>query len=164
MIEGHIRVPLEWTHTMPFTNARHQFTGHIADSIKRWVEWREHKGWKLNSQPKVRGPFEAPTANALAEKPDFAIYTVTAWFQPTEPLSIGFDDAHELQLRAKRYGVDIHKPKPVSTPIEAGKAVIVDSGPFGDPMRMAAERRKQYGLKREDLLIGNLSDPWPERT
>src|SRR3990167_5870125 len=112
LIEGHIRVPLKWTHTKPFTNERHQFTQYLAENIRRWVEWREHKGWRLNSKPKVRGPFEAPTTNALAEKPDWAIYTVSALFQPTEVMTLGLEDAYELRLRALRYGVDPDKPKP----------------------------------------------------
>ncbi len=163
VIEGHIRVPLKWTHTKPFTNDRHEFTQYIADNIRRWVEWREHKGWKLNSRPKVQGPFEAPTANAMAEKPDWAIYQVTAKFQPTELMTLGLEDAYEMRLRAQRYGVDTDKPKVTSTPMETGKDVIHDSGAFGDPMQTAEDRRKQYGMKREDLLIGNLSDPWPAR-
>jgi hypothetical protein len=158
-IEGHIRVPNEWTHTKPFTNERHQFKQYIAENIKRWVEWREHKGWRLNSKPLVRGPFEAPTPNAAAEKPDWSIYTVTAYFQPTEVMTLGLEDAYELRIRAQRYGIDIDKPKPVSTPVETGKDVIVEHGPFDDPMVIAEARRQQYGLKREDLLLGPLEEP-----
>ena len=154
-IEGHIRVPLKWTHTLPFTNERHCLTNYLAESIKQWVEWREHKGWRLNSKPQVRGPFEAPTANAQAEKPDYAIYTVNALFQPTEVMTLGDDDAYELRMRARRYGVDIRKPKKPSTPIETGKNVIYDSGPFDDPMVLAEQRRQQYGLTRKELLIGD---------
>ena len=153
VIEGHIRVPQELVGTKPFTNKRHQFKALVADNIKRWVEWREHKGWRLNSVPQVQGPFEAPTPNAQAEKPDWSIYTVTAYFQPTEVMTLGLEDAYELRMRAQRYGVDTDKPKPVSTPIESGKDVIYETGKFDDPMVLAEKRRQQYGLKREDLLL-----------
>lgn len=159
-IEGHIRVPLKWTRTKPFTNERHEFTQYIASSIRKWVEWREHNGWRLNSKPKVRGPFDAPTENAQAEKPDWAIYEVTAKFLPTVHMSLGIDDAHELELRARRFGVDTSKPKPTSTPMETGKDRIVDNRPFEDSMVIAERNRQTYGVKREDYIIGDLSEPW----
>lgn len=159
-IEGHIRVPLTHVRTKPFTNQRHEFTQYIAASIKKWVEWREHNGWRLNSNPKVRGPFDAPTANAQAEKPDYAIYTVTAFFLPTVRMTLGLDDAYELERRARVFGVDTSKPKPVATPLETGKNVIYDSGRFDNPMKLAEERRKALGMERDDLLIGPLDEPW----
>jgi hypothetical protein len=161
--EGHIRVPNELVRTKPFTKERHRFQDLIASNVKRWVEWREHKGWRLNSKPKVKGPYDWPTANAQAEQPDYSLYVVTALFQPTETLSMSIDDAWELKRRAELFGVDTSKPKPTSTPIEAGPDVIFDSGPFRDPMVIAEERRQAMGVKREEFLIGPLSEPWPER-
>lgn len=162
-IEGHIRVPLSMTHTKPFTNERHQFTSLIANHVRTWVEWRERNGWRLNSKPDVKGPYEAPTANAAAEKPDWAIYIVKAKFLPTAFMSLGIDDAHELELRARRYGVDTSKPKPTVTPIGKGRDEIVDHEPFEDPMVIAERNRQQYGLRREDLIIGDLSEPWERK-
>lgn len=162
-IEGHIRVPIKWTRAKPFTNERHRVTQHIASSIRRWVEWRERIGWRLNSTPKVRGPFDAPTANAQAEKPDWAIYEVKAKFLPTAFMSLGIDDAHELELRARRFGVDTSKPKPTSTPLGTGKNVIVDHKPFEDAMVIAERNRQLYDVKREDYIIGDLSEPWERK-
>lgn len=159
LIEGHIRVPLAWTHTQAHSAERQQRDAWLASNIKAWVEWREHKGWRLNSKPLVQGPFDAPTVNALAEAPDFAIYTVQAYFQPTALMTVGLDDGYELERRARMYGVDVSKPKPVSTPIETGPDVIYDSGRFDDPMVVAEQRRQAMGVRREDFLMGPLDEP-----
>ena len=163
VFEGHIRVPNALKGALPFTNKRHALMKLLAENVKRWVEWREHRGWTLNSKPKVQGPFDWPTTNPQAEVPDYSLYIVTAWFQPTELMTMSIDDATELRNRALRYGIDTSKPKPTSTPIESGPDVINETRPFEDPLVIAEVRRQQYGLKREDLLIGPLSEPWPQR-
>lgn len=159
LIEGHMRVPLRLVGTKPHTNERQEFEDYIAAQVRRWVEWREHLGWRIDSMPKVQGPIDPPIDNPLAEVPDWKEYHVRAYFRPTHPIYASFEDVYEIERQAKMFGVDLYKPKPVSSLEHKTKAVIEDNRPFHDPMKDAEERRQQYGLKREELLIGPLSEP-----
>ncbi len=162
-IEGRMQVPDRLAYAKPHTNEHLELQQYIADQLKRWVEWREHMGWRLNSQPNVKGPCDPMVESPEAEMPDWKLYFVHAFFKPIKPILAGFEDVIEQERKAAMYGVDLWAPKPYSSlQGQRTKQVIYDSRPFEDPMVIAEQRRQQYGMQRKDLLIGKLSDPWEE--
>lgn len=162
VIEGHIRVPVGLVGAVRFTKRHAQLTAFIAAQVKRWVEWREHKGWELNSTPKVSGPFPAPVSDQDAETPDWKLYVAKAVFKPRLVLSVSLDEGHELQRVADLHGIDTSKPKPTDSGEGKGRDVIVDRSPNVDPLVVAEERRQAMGVKRSDYLIGPLDRPMSE--
>lgn len=154
LVEGRFRVPARLVRSKPDTNERHEFDRLVRDALQRWAEWREKRGWKMNSTPQVRGPFDIPTRTEREEtSPDEKLYIVYARFVRTSPLWIGLDDLlHEMDM-AKRYGIDLEGDRPPWNP--DGDE---DSG-WVDPLKEAEEHRKKYGVKREDYLYGPLGEP-----
>lgn len=161
VIEGHLNVPLRLVGTKPHTNERLEFEAFIASNIKKWVEWRMRLGWVMSSRPSVKGPGDPFKDSPDAETPDWKVYIVRAYFKPTRTILAGFTDIEELERQARQFGVDLWAPKPTSSlEGQRTKAVIHDNRPFEDPMQIAEQRRAQYGMKRSDLLIGDLREPW----
>ncbi len=163
LIEGHMRVPLRLVGTKQHSKERGEFEALIAQQVKKWVEWREELGWRMDSTPQVKGPFDPPIDNPDAEVPDWKEFHVTAYFRPNRPIYAGLEDVYEIEDQAKRFGIDLWDPKPISSlQNQRTRGVIVDHRPFFDPMQDAEKRRQQYGLKRQDLLMGPLSEPLQE--
>jgi hypothetical protein len=155
LLEGLIKVPPRLAHAEPDTNEKHEFDALIREGLKRWCDWREKRGWTLNSTPKIRGPFNPPTRTEKDEaNPDEFWYFAIARFQRTGPAFIRLDDLLEIQDSAARYGIDLDADgKPWNDIAGDG-----DTG-WGDPMKFAEERRQKLGIKRKDYLYGPLGAP-----
>lgn len=154
MREGLIRVPTRLAHAQPDTNEKHEFDQIVRDSLKRWAEWLEKRGWKMSSRPQVRGPFDPPTRTEKDEpNPDEKWYFAYARFTRTEPMYISLEDFLHERDRAQRHGVNLEADR-------ASWAVVEeeDSG-WVDPLQYAEERRRKLGVKRENYLLGPLSEP-----
>ena len=162
VIEGRIRVPLKWVRTKPHTNERLAFNQFIREQLQRWTDWRARMGWEIASTPRVRGPFTAETANAQAEQPDWAVYTVTARFRLARPASMPEEDWWHISRMANRYGVDLWATAPTVTPVAKPKMVIRDDGePFHDPLVEGAKTLAAHGRTQKEMLIGteDVRDP-----
>lgn len=160
-IEGRMRVPLRLTphgmgrFSIQLQQERKQY---IAGQLRRWVEWREHRGWRLNSKPHVSGPYDAPVARDGDERPDWAIYVVRALFVPTEIMTASLEDMLEINQQARRYGVDLWKRKAVESALPRTRGKIT-STPQDEPMAAAEKRRQAFGVKRSDYLVVDVVEP-----
>ncbi len=165
MREGRFRVPLRLCNTKQHSNERLEFTKLTTDMLSRWTEWLRQRGWTLTTKPIVKGPFDIPTSPDAAKHFDrakevlgnpaslnpvtqfedngeFKEYRVFARFKRETPLYLRLEDAlFQRDLN------NIYKDE-----------VDEDSG-WVDPLVYAEQRRQRLGLKREDYLMGKLSDP-----
>lgn len=179
-IDGKIDVPVRLCNTPQHSNERLEFERLIRENVERWTEWRRQKGWEIASKPKVMGPFTPPTNSNLSQQRNATFwqqaravigaarevsvkqlepqdemrwYMVRARFKRTAPMFLRLDDVLELRDMSKRYGIGEGEDfSPQS--LERGG----DSG-WVDPMQYAEARRQRLGLKREDFLMGPLSEP-----
>lgn len=183
LFQGVIRVPVSLCHTAEHTNARHQFDNLIKANLARWVEWRRRRGWFLNEKPHVSGPFDPPESdrtrartfqdraekvigkarqvNAVTEfdyAEEYKWYMAVARFTREEPVYVRLEDMLFMRHLALQHGVDPDRDPGVQNELPEGKDVIEVEGGL-DPMVVAEERRQSMGLKREDYLLGKLSDP-----
>lgn len=154
--EGDLRVPRELVADMQDVQLKHRRTEYIAGYVKRWVEARErgalypHYRTKLTGQPKVSGPFDAPTENPEAESPDWVIYRVRGYFKAQDTVLGSFTDVEEIERKAKLHGIDLWNSSQVETFIPKPKRVIHQRTPFEDPMVVAERRRQELGVSRAD--------------
>lgn len=162
--EGIIRVPNHLCGTEPHTNQRIEFEQLLADNIARWLEWKRRRGWHVVSRPRVGGPYEVPQGRVpnLADLvPDHKWYIVRARFKREVPAYIKLEDFLHQHDLARRYNVDLSRPKPIQTPLPAPQDEINDSGEMHDPLRFAEERRRRLGINRKDYIIPEM---WPKDT
>jgi len=159
-LEGLIRVPARLARATPDTNEKHGFDRLVREQLKRWNDYREARGWKMNSRPQVRGPYDPPTPNAGDEPLDEAVvwYFALARFVRTEPLWKPLDEVLDTLHWANVYDV---KPKADPLPWNdlSGKA---DTG-WVDPMVEAEEERQRRGLRRKDFLSGKIWEPYNQK-
>ncbi len=153
IVDGLIRVPDELTHSKEHSSERMKFDKLIAESLKRWIDWKLQHGWKVNGIPKVRGPFDPASESPDIEAEDigFKWYFAEARFQRTTPMWIPIDGAEELDIQARRYGVDLWADRRPDTGTSSGLGKSETD--IHDPMKFAAERREHLGFKREDYLF-----------
>lgn len=158
---GFVRVPVYLVGAKEHTKERGQLIKLLASNLKTWTEWKEKQGWILNSTPKITGPFDPPTEGPSKKLiddvyPEHKRYYMEARFTRNTPLWVPFEAAVYLRDEADRYGIDFRDSSDVK---DTGKGSITrahiedDGTPFHDPMKYAEERRKNLGLKREDLLF-----------
>lgn len=154
LVEGRFTVPSRLARARPNTNEKHEFDRLVVENLKRWSEWREKRGWVMNSKPKVMGPFDVPTTTEKDETtPDEKLYCVFARFKRNGPVFLKLDDLLYERELAERYGIDLEADRPNWSP--DGDE---DSG-WVDPVKYAEEHRQKLGIKREDYLYGPLSEP-----
>lgn len=183
LFEGVIRVPVSLCNTPEHSNERLRFEALITANLQRWTEWRLRRGWYLAEKPRVTGPFDPPEGDrekggarlaratkhigkvgSVAAKTDFDYageikwYIAEARFTREEPVFIRLEDVLEMRHRALMHGLDPDRDPPVTNELPEAKDVIEVEGGL-DPMKVAEERRQARGLKREDYLMGKLSDP-----
>ncbi len=153
LIDGLIVVPDELTHSQEHSSERMKFDKLIAESLKRWIDWKAQKGWKINGIPKVRGPFDPMAENEVVEAKDLGYkwYFAEARFQRTTPMWIPIDGAEELDIQARRYGVDLWADRVTDTGTTSGLGMAETK--IHDPMKFAAERRERLGFERKDYLF-----------
>lgn len=151
-VQGLIRVPDALCHTKPMTEKRRKFDAHVKGQIKVWADWRQSKGWVLNSKPKVSGPFDPPSKDGKTAPLDEGMkwYFVTAYFTREYPLFLPQDAAHWFQQEAVRYGQPIRSAAVVDS--QAGQRTVKDivNPERGDPMAIAAARRERLGITKDD--------------
>ena len=178
------RVADGYTSPSEHTNQRHRFDSFIEQNLARWVHWRSKRGWYVDQESlTVNGPYEPPegdrekskkwqdraeqvigrvgSAQAITEydyAEEYQWYIAQARFTRQEPVYVRLEDMLFLRHLAIQYGVDPDRDPPTSTPLPEPKDVIDVEGGL-DPMKVAEERRQSLGLKREDYLMGDLSEP-----
>ena len=156
--EGFIRVPLRLVKADVHSNERHEFDRLVAQSIATWADWKQKQGWFIQGTPRVRGPFDPPSASPTEIAADIRKYgphkryTVHARFTREYPKWIPRDADTWFQEQAMTFDVDLRNQSPES-PDEH-----VETAPH-NPMEYAEARRQSLGLKRSDFLIGDLSEP-----
>lgn len=166
LFQGFVRVPTNLVGAKEHTSQRAEFMKIIQANLKAWVEWKSKLGWRMTTTPKVAGPFDPPTERQGGSLIDAAYpphkrYVITARFTRDEPQWMPLDGALWLQEQADMYGVDMRDSSELKdTGVQETKDVIIDDGtPAHNPMEYAEERRRQLGIKREDLLLDELSAP-----
>ena len=158
LVEGQLTVRKELCADMKDVQLKQRRQEFISSHIRKWVEARErgamwpHYPQRLTTKPSISGPFKAPKDVPEAEDPDFFIYRVRAYFKPTETVLAGFSDISEIERKAEMFGINLWDQSPES-PMGRVRKVIRDNGKFEDPMKVAEERRKALGVKREDYFV-----------
>lgn len=176
--EGMIRVPVRLCRTQEHTNERLEFDKLIRENIERWVAYRERLGWTIcPGKPKVRGPFDPPSSpedktkrfvaraqevlgksgtvrpvTTFDHAEEINIYMVSAYFKRSTPSYVKLEDMLAIRDLHRTYGMPF--PHETIAPIEEP----TDTG-WVNANDYAAARRKRLGLRREDYLMGKLSDP-----
>lgn len=147
LLEGRFYIPTRLAKAGRNTNERHEFDNLVRQALQRWAEWREKRGWKMNSTPQVKGPFDIPTRTERDEtSPDEKMYCAYARFVRTGPAFIKLDDLlYERDLAAK-YGIDLEADR-LPWNLDGNE----DSG-WVDPVKYAEEHRAKHGIVREDYL------------
>ena len=108
--DGLIRVPRRLAFSGEDTNARHEFTKLVTENLRRWDELMTMTGWEMASKPKVRGPYEPPTASVAHEAdPDEYWYWASAYFKRTSPIYVPFDDFLASKDEAELFDIDTAK-------------------------------------------------------
>ena len=170
--QGKFRVPARLTHTIPHTNQGIEFENHVNKMLDKWKRWLQLEGWELVGTPKVLGPFDIPTTSPLVpENMEEKEYYVRARFRRLYPMYAKMSDIEEINRLAQVHNIDMNKAwRPWS--YNAGMGATPDSE-WGDPLKMAEERRQRKGIKRSDYLIdhekdlskplGHISSPEVER-
>lgn len=109
--QGLIRMSRKMSGAKPDTNDHHAKMKHIEQNLARWDELMRLNGWAMASRPKVKGPFNPPTASVEHEAdPDEVWYWATAFFKRTSPIYVPFEDFLESQRMAEILDIDTNKP------------------------------------------------------
>lgn len=144
--QGLIRVPDALCHSKPFTDNRRKFNEIVESNIKKWVAWRLDQGWKLNSKPKVTGPFDPPSKDEKSAPVDQGVkwYFVTAYFVREYPLFLPTDAALWYRDEFEKHGLDpMAKGRSNSNSVKTSKKIT--NPEFVNPLKVAEERRKRLG-------------------
>lgn len=149
--QGLIRVPEAWTHSKPHSEERRKFTVCVDKQLTTWFEWLAKKGWKLNSVPKVTGPFDPPSKDEKSKPEDegFKHYFASAFFVREYPLYTPFDAAAWYRDEAYKYADD-HMLAGIADSGVDRTAKHIDNPERVDPMQFAADRRARLGIKPDD--------------
>ena len=183
LFQGVIRVPLPLCNTQEHTNERLRFDRLIKENLERWAEWRKRRGWFISDYPHISGPFDPPEGDRFKDPKrfrrakavigtsrevepvsefdyagEYRWYIAEARFSREEPIYVRLEDMLFLRHLALTYGVDPDRdPEPVNRLPESLDYIEVEGGV--DPMVEAEESRQSRGLRREDYLMGKLSEP-----
>ena len=156
--QGKFRVPTRLTHATPHSNLGIEFENHVNKMVDKWKRWMAMEGWEmLPGKPKVLGPFDIPRSSPLVpENLDEKEYYIRARFRRMYPMYGKMSDIEEINRLARLHGIDMDKAwRPWS--YNAGMGPTPDSE-WGDPLKMAEERRQRKGIKRKDYLIDREKD------
>lgn len=160
---GLIRVPRRLGGSKPHTNARHELEKLISENLRRWDEMMEMRGWRMNSKPRVRGPYEPSTASEKHEADDGEYwYWAEARFIRISPFYVPFEDFLETQRLNKLFDIDTGKDVLPWNDTDARpnpKGEVVDaSDPPETGWRGAKRILDGYGLKAEDYRIDKVPE------
>lgn len=165
-IEGEFTVPVRLAFTQEHTNERHQFNNLVTEKLGNWVEYRKQRGWVLNSEPKVTGPFDPPS-NDKAKEFTARAQKVIGTQGSVQAIT---EFAHAEEVKTFKVFALFKRETPIYTKLEdvlarrdmtalyARDLPETDSG-WVNPLQHAEARRKRLGLKREDYLMGPLNQP-----
>src|SRR3990167_86208 len=171
-IEGELQIPRSLAFEPVHTNAWLQRQMFITRHIDKWMPWRARYGFvPVPGSLTFSQPYELlegrPVAtprpaqfNADGIKEDFVGMRVKYLARREKPRYITTDDFDEQLAWAKRAGVDLDSKAARATEniLPEGKdEIFVDGGE--DPMVVAEARRQEWGIKREDFLVGKLDEP-----
>ena len=162
LVEGRITVSAKAALSEQHTNAFLQMQAEVNRYLKEWVDWRAKKGWILQGEVQVDGPFELPTPNPQTEGDgEQRYFRVQARFKRDIPLYLPMEDYLEVQRRACIYGVDLNKPKQPVSYVPPAKDLIIDTNPvYGDPLQQETERRAQLGIAADDPMFDKVDRDW----
>ncbi len=138
-LQGLIRVPTPWSEAPQHTNDFYKLQEKILEDVKKWVAYRESRGWRITTKPEISGPYLPETESPKDEdNPDERWYWVIARFSRITPAYISLEDHSYLMEQAKRFKIDIEKDTPPwNTPED------YDSG-WVDPLEFREEWYKKY--------------------
>ena len=149
-LEGLVRVPASIAFAKKDTNERHQRDRIITEQLRAWEAWREKRGWKMVTAPKLSQPEKPPSSTAKADptEPDVMWIKALARFQRTSPLWVGLDDFLQQQAIAKLHGI-----VPDKDPLPWNDVSGSEDTGWVNPLEMAEARRQKLGVKRSDYVI-----------
>jgi len=171
-IEGELKLSRRLAFAERHSNDWLARQSYLMKHVDKWMRWRAAKGYiPIPGTLGISQPYELlegkPVAmprpaqfNADGVKEDLVGVRCMYRARREKPMYMTYDDFDAQQMWAKRAGIDLNstKAKPTENTIPEGKDVIeVEGGE--NPMKVAEARRRKFGLKRKDLLIGELSEP-----